>query len=165
MGGVFAANISTAQAFIADVTPLKDRAKGMGLIGAAFGIGFTLGPPLGGISSAHLGLGSPGLIAACICGLNFLLAIVRLPETLPPEKRTSRKRFNLFSALKSSRSELVPFLMTFFLYTFAFSMMEQTFSLLFQNKFNYETGVAGYKTGIVLMFSGVIGAIVQGGTD
>jgi MFS family permease len=63
LAGIFAANISTAQAYIADVTPHKDRAKGMGLIGAAFGIGFTLGPPLGGISTAKLGMSAPGLIA------------------------------------------------------------------------------------------------------
>src|SRR3954447_4701824 len=90
-GGVFAANISTAQAYIADVTTPADRAKGMGLIGAAFGIGFTLGPPLGGIASAQLGLGAPGFIAAGICGLNFLLAIFRLPESLPVSSRSKRK--------------------------------------------------------------------------
>src|SRR5689334_11256831 len=52
VGGIFAANISAAQAYIADVTSTEDRAKGMGLIGAAFGIGFTLGPPVGGIAAA-----------------------------------------------------------------------------------------------------------------
>src|SRR5690606_22593311 len=90
-GGIFAANISTAQAYIADVTQPEDRAKGMGLIGAAFGIGFTLGPPLGGIASAKLGLSAPGFIAASICGLNWLLAIFRLPESFPKANRGKRK--------------------------------------------------------------------------
>ena len=63
LAGIFAANISTAQAYIADVTKPEDRAKGMGLIGAAFGIGFTLGPPIGGISVSKLGLAAPGIIA------------------------------------------------------------------------------------------------------
>jgi MFS family permease len=171
-GGIFAANISAAQAYIADVTSLQDRAKGMGLLGAAFGIGFTLGPPLGGIASAKLGLAAPGLIAAGICGFNLLLALFRLPESLSPEIR-------LLNASKPSRSlsplnleqlrtatqhiELGYLLLTYFFVTFAFSTMEQTFSLLFQTKFNLATGDAGLKTGLVLMVSGLFGAVIQGG--
>lgn len=168
-GGVFAANISAAQAYIADVTPPKDRAKGMGLIGAAFGIGFTLGPPLGGISAAKLGLAAPGYIAAAICGFNFLLAIFRLPESLAPELRAQASRRSLaplsLKRLASARRhpELGFLLMAAFLVTFAFSNMEQTFSLLFQQKFQLDTGSAGYMTGWVLMVSSILGAIVQGG--
>lgn len=168
-GGIFAANISTAQAYIADVTSPEDRAKGMGLIGAAFGIGFTLGPPLGGIASAQFGLAAPGLIAAAICGLNLLLATFRLPETFPAEMRKSQPRRSL-SPLHLDRikralqhPELGYLLLTFFLVTFAFSNMEQTLSLLFQNKFNLDTGDAGYKTGLILMTSGLMGAFIQGG--
>ncbi len=172
-GGIFAANISTAQAYVADVTSPAERAKGMGLIGAAFGIGFTLGPPLGGIASAQLGLAAPGLIASGICGLNLLLAIFRLPESLAPENRqtqkTQRKRtllpLNLPQLMASllKKEELGFFLITFFLVTFAFSILEQTFSLLFQVKFHLETGEAGLKTGFILMTAGVLGALVQGG--
>ncbi|MBI2711850.1 MAG: MFS transporter [Bdellovibrio sp.] len=168
-GGIFAANISTAQAYIADVTLPEDRARGMGLIGAAFGIGFTLGPPLGGIASAKLGLEAPGLIAALICGTNFLLAIWRLPESLSPELKKSALDRSLspirWEGLKRSfaNRQLGFFLFTFFVVTFAFSTMEQTFSLLFQTKFNLETGEAGLKTGLVLMVAGIIGALVQGG--
>ena len=173
VGGIFAANISTAQAYIADVTPPQDRAKGMGMIGAAFGIGFTLGPPLGGIASAQLGLAAPGLIAALICGSNLLLAVFRLPESLPLEKRhqgsSSHTRRSL-SPLDFKRliqtfqnPQLALLMATFFSVTFAFSMMEQTFSLLFQTKFALDTGDAGLKTGLVLMVSGILGAIVQGG--
>ena len=175
VGGGFAANISTAQAYIADVTPPKDRAKGMGLIGAAFGIGFTLGPPLGGIASAHLGLSAPGLIAALICGSNLLIALFRLPESLPLEKRQKTHGSTLgshrsLSPLDFTRlmetfrhPQLALLMLTFFSVTFAFSMMEQTFSLLFQTKFALDTGEAGLKTGLVLMVSGILGAVVQGG--
>lgn len=168
LGGLFAANISTAQAYIADVTLPKDRAKGMGLIGAAFGIGFTFGPPLGGIASAKLGIAAPGLIAASICGLNFLLAIFRLPESLPPEVRAAASRPNrpsrILQIVESIQSpHLGSLLLTFFFFTFAFSTMEQTFSLLLQSKFEFATGEAGYKTGLILMASGLMGAIVQGG--
>lgn len=171
-GGVFAANISAAQAYIADVTSLADRAKGMGLLGAAFGIGFTLGPPLGGIASAELGLAAPGFIAATICGANLLLAIFRLPESLPAEIRKQnatgpRRSLSPLSLtqLKAAinHSELGYLFFTFFFVTFAFSTMEQTFSLLFQSKFDLETGEAGLKTGLVLMVSGLFGAFIQGG--
>ncbi len=160
-GGIFAANISTAQAYIADITTPADRAKGMGLIGAAFGIGFTLGPPLGGIASAKLGLAAPGLIAASICGFNLLLALFQLPESYSPEMRGKKSRLKV--SLPRLKGELGFLLVTFFFVTFAFSTMEQTFSLLFQSKFNLETGDAGLKTGLILMASGLMGALVQGG--
>lgn len=167
-GGIFAANISAAQAYIADVTPPEDRAKGMGLIGAAFGIGFTLGPPLGGIAAAHLGLSAPGWIAASICGLNLLLAIIRLPESLPRELRSKKTRSLAplsLAGIRRARAtpELAFLLALFFLVTFAFSNMEQTISLLFQSKFDLDTGRAGYQTGLILMASGILGAFVQGG--
>lgn len=170
-GGIFAANISTAQAYIADITPPERRAQGMGLIGAAFGIGFTLGPPLGGLASAKLGLAAPGLIAAAICGLNFLVAVFRLPESFPKEMRVKAlqiSRGNRVSRISEifrsfSRPVLGYLLVTFFFVTFAFSTMEQTFSILLQNKFDFETGDAGYKTGLVLMSSGLLGAFIQGG--
>jgi DHA1 family tetracycline resistance protein-like MFS transporter len=171
-GGIFAANISAAQAYIADVTSLKDRAKGMGLLGAAFGIGFTLGPPLGGIASAELGLAAPGFIAAAICGTNLLLAVFRLPESLPADirkqnstgPRRSLSPLNLTQLTQAIKHpELGYLLFTFFFVTFAFSTMEQTFSLLFQTKFSLATGDAGLKTGLVLMVSGIFGAFIQGG--
>jgi DHA1 family tetracycline resistance protein-like MFS transporter len=168
-GGIFAANISTAQAYIADVTKPADRAKGMGLIGAAFGIGFTLGPPLGGIASAKLGLSAPGLIASAICGINLILALFRLPESLPVESRKKASKRSLTplpldSLRKAIQHEELGFLLlTFFLFTFAFSNMEQTLSLLFQTKLGLETGEAGLKTGLVLMTSGLFGALIQGG--
>lgn len=170
LGGIFAGNISAAQAYIADVTTPAERARGMGLIGAAFGIGFTLGPPLGGISSSHLGLPAPGLIAAAICGLNALAALVRLPESLPAAHRTQASTRGLrwlpvtpsqvLDAL--SRPRLAWLFFTFFFVTFSFSNMEQTFSLLFQSRFGFSTGDSGLKTGLVLMVAGLLGAIVQG---
>jgi DHA1 family tetracycline resistance protein-like MFS transporter len=169
LAGAFAANISTAQAYMADITETKDRSKAMGLVGAAFGIGFTLGPPLGGIASAKFGLAAPGLIAGTICALNTVVAWVRLGESLPPERRVrALKGWTGPLPLVSLRSAfrhptLGRLLLVFFLVTLAFSNMEQTFSLLFQSKFNLETRDAGLKTGLVLMWSGVLGAVVQGG--
>ena len=165
-GGIFAANISAAQAYIADITTPGERARGMGLIGAAFGIGFTLGPPLGGIAATHFGLSAPGFLAAAICGGNFLLAIWRLPESLPPEARRPPERalspLPLADLLRVSQRGGGVLLLTYFLVTFAFSNLEQTFSLLLQRKFLLTTADAGYKTGLVLMVSGLFGALLQG---
>ena len=85
-GGIMGANVATAQAVIADITGPEDRARGMGLIGAAFGLGFILGPALGG--TAHrLGHSFPGLLAAALSATALILAWLTLPETWPPERR------------------------------------------------------------------------------
>ncbi len=172
LAGIFAANISTAQAYIADVTKPEDRAKGMGLIGAAFGIGFTLGPPVGGISVAKLGMSAPGIIAGSLCLLNLILAYFRLEESLSPELRakayesSSRKgrfaQYETFLSIRHNKALLLAIFSTFFA-TFAFSNLEQVFSLFIQSKFQLMTEEAAYKTGMILMWSGVLGAIIQGG--
>ncbi len=172
LAGVFAANVSTAQAYIADVTEAKDRAKGMGLIGAAFGIGFTLGPPIGGISAAKWGLSAPGIIAGTLCGLNFLLAIFRLKESLPesirqdnlkkPKVGVRREQLHTLKRVARDPKLMLPILSTFFA-VFAFSNFEQVFSLFLQGKLDLTTEMAGYKTGMILMWAGVLGAVVQGG--
>jgi multidrug resistance protein len=172
LAGVFAANISTAQAYIADVTTREDRAKGMGLIGAAFGIGFTLGPPIGGISTAKLGMAAPGIIAGTLCGLNLILAWIRLRESLPPGVRSrnrepshGKSRLAQWETLKRVTRDdrlFLPVVSTFFA-TFAFSNLEQVFSLLIQSRFELSTTDAAYRTGMVLMWSGVLGAVIQGG--
>lgn len=165
--GLFAGNISAAFAYIADITTEKDRAKGMGLIGAALGLGFMLGPPLGGVAAAKISLSAPGYIAGVICGLNAIAAYFRLPESLPVEKRGKKK--SSFFPLSKDRIRFVkhhPYFWTLllinFLAVFSFSNLEQTFSLLFQTKFKFTTGDAGYRTGMVLMFSSLIGVFIQG---
>jgi DHA1 family tetracycline resistance protein-like MFS transporter len=177
LAGIFAANISTAQAYIADVTSEKDRAKGMGLIGAAFGIGFTLGPPVGGISAAKLGLAAPGIIAGSFCLLNLIAAYFRLKESLPesvrahnrekdaqnPHKRSARMvQFETAKRIARDSHLFLPVISIFFA-TFAFSNLEQVFSLFIQAKFSIPVEDAAYRTGMVLMWSGVLGALIQGG--
>jgi DHA1 family tetracycline resistance protein-like MFS transporter len=172
LAGIFAANISTAQAYIADVTKPEDRAKGMGLIGAAFGIGFTLGPPVGGISVAKLGMSAPGIIAGTLCLLNLILAWYRLDESLSPElqakayassaKKSRLAQFETFQAIKDKPALVLAIVSTFFA-TFAFSNLEQVFSLFIQTKFSLATEQAAYDTGMILMWSGVLGAFIQGG--
>src|SRR5213082_840201 len=81
LAGICGANITVAQAYIADITPPEERSKKMGLIGMAFGLGFVFGPPLGALGIHLLGLRGPGCLAASLCALNFCLALAVLPES------------------------------------------------------------------------------------
>ncbi len=129
--GAATANIAIARAFVADVTPPEGRAKGMGIIGAAFGLGFVLGPAIGGILSHH-SLALPGLAAAALAALNGVAAYFILPE---PEQRTVREarrratgspRF--FAEMR--RPGIRRIVLVYFLTVLAFSAMEATYAFL-----------------------------------
>jgi MFS family permease len=132
-GGAAAATIGTAQAVIADTTTPENRARGMALIGAAFGIGFTFGPLLG-FASLFLPLyGAPGYMAAGLSLAALLLAWERLPETLRAGS-TGHLRRRLFDPAGTRRVLTTPvvglLVITFFLATFAFGGLESTLSLV-----------------------------------
>lgn len=164
VAGVAGANISTAQAVIADVTEPDERAKGMGLIGAAFGLGFILGPAIGGIA---LGLGdrAPGLFAAALSAGAFVFALFVLPETRPPQKRTSMEGRvrgwltigRLSAALAHPQVGLL--MVMFFLATFAFANFESTFALFAEDRLSLD---AAHVTRL-FVFVGVLAAVIQGG--
>ena len=170
LAGICGGNITAAQAYLADVTPEKDRAAGMGLIGMAFGLGFALGPVLGALSSgawesarpedyAHVG---PGILGTVICGLNLLAAYFRLPESLPREKlgRMQTRRFaSLSEMLDILRHPAIgPLILLFFVITFAFAMMESVFSIFAQQVMGQSnTGI--YK---LMIFIGLVIAFVGG---
>lgn len=130
--GISGATISTAQAVIADSTPANRRAKGMALIGAAFGIGFTFGPLLGFASLFAKGEGMPGYMASALSLAAFILGYFLLPETLQPGNVASRRRRFDFNALRFAlASPAVGVLVfTFFLAIFAFANFETTLALL-----------------------------------
>ncbi len=167
--GIFTANISTAHAYVTDSTEAKDRIKYMGLIGAAIGLGFTIGPAFGGFSAKFLGFRSPGIIASAICFINFIIAFKYLEESLNKENQEPIKNklnfinFNLSTLKKTfSNKTLAVFLIAGFLATLAFSHLEQCFSLLLQSSLNYTTIEAAYKSGMMLLVMGVVGVIIQG---
>ncbi len=171
LSGVFAANLSAAQAYIADITPPEKRTEKMGLIGAAFGIGFVLGPALGGISAHRLGLAWPGFIAAGICGLNLCLAWFRLPESLPKEVQLANRKkarghydpLNIQQLRRAFSHHFLGLLLAmYFIQIFAFANIEQTFSLFFQTRFNFDAGTAGERTGLLLAFVGLTAGLIQG---
>lgn len=160
--GICGANISTATAYIADVTSEKDRAKGMGLIGAAFGLGFIFGPAIGGVLS-RFGYGVPMFAAAGLSLGNIVFAYFKLAE--PPGTQEIRahnraKRFDraaVRETMGDPRTRMA--ILLFFVATVALTQMEVTFALFMQARH----GFAAQGTGWLLAFMGIIMVVVQGG--
>jgi MFS transporter, DHA1 family, tetracycline resistance protein len=161
LGGIGGANISAAQAYIADVTTPRERAKGMGLIGAAFGLGFVFGPVMGGLLVPY-GYALPGITAATLSFIAFVTAIVFLPEShhhVRPEERV-KQEFSLKEfIIVITVPKLLLLLLLFFLLTFAYANIYATFPLLAEKEFGYNDRQVGYLFG----FLGVVGALTQGG--
>jgi DHA1 family tetracycline resistance protein-like MFS transporter len=157
LGGIAGGNIPTAQAYIADITTHENRAKGMGLIGAAFGLGFIIGPAVGGILT-RFGHATPMWCAAALCFANFVAAIFLLPESR--QGRRDRVSLSRFDLLRRARHHggLVPLLMVFFLVSTAFSGFEATFALFTERRFEFNAERIGY----VFAFIGLVLAIVNG---
>ncbi len=158
--GACAANISTAQAAVADITPPEKRAMGMGLIGAAFGVGFTLGPFIGGELSVY-GLAVPIWVAAGLSAFNFSLALFTLPETREPGKGDGRRR--TIDPRAMFRVLAHPIVGTAigvtFLATAAFAMMESTFALFVDVLYQMNA----QDLGRLFAVAGVVMIGVQGG--
>ncbi len=161
LDGISGGNISTAQAYIADITTKEDRAKGMGLLGAAFGLGFIFGPAIGGILS-HWGIHVPFLFAAGLCFANALLLYFTLPETVTPDHpaRVSAARGRGFAQLINSlKQPRLGFILTiYFLFIVAFSIMTTSFSLYTMFRFGYDAQHNGY----LFAYVGLIAVIIQG---
>ena len=162
LDGITGGNISTAQAYIADITTKENRASGMGLIGAAFGVGFVFGPAIGGILS-RWGIQVPFLFAAGLCFANAILLYFRLPETVtaqrPAANRAARGRGfgQLLNSLKQPRLAFV--LTIYFLFVVSFSIMTTSFSLYTMFRFGYDAQHTGY----LFAYVGIIAVIIQGG--
>lgn len=164
--GICGANISVAQAYIADITPPEDRSKRMGLIGMAFGLGFILGPALGALSLTGFGRTGPGWVAAAMCFGNFLLTCAILPESRQPgsEHAPERPRLSLWSHTLG-RPQVGLLVWLFFLATFAFTSFETTLGLLVSKNFKLDVRQPEDAKKIAYLFAycGLIGALVQGG--
>ena len=159
--GITGGNISTAQAYIADITTPENRAKGMGIVGAAFGLGFVFGPAIGGILS-RWGISVPFFFAAGLAFANAILLYFVLPETVTPDhparaSAATGRWPQLIQALKQSRLALI--LVIYFLFVVAFSIMTASFALFTMFRFGYDAR----DTGWLFVYVGVIGAIIQGG--
>jgi DHA1 family tetracycline resistance protein-like MFS transporter len=167
MAGFFSANIGAAMAYISDITDIKDRSKGMGIIGASFGLGFVFGPFLGGILAQRFSFGVPVFLSAFLSLLSLVLALIILKESLPVElrKKATAGGIKIKAAVLKLKHALqhpnVGFLIVlFFIITFSVANIYSTFQL-------YAESDAGFKFNIeeisyIFAYMGIIGALVQG---
>ncbi|MFD1647594.1 MFS transporter [Haloarchaeobius litoreus] len=176
LAGAMGGNIATANAYMADITPPEDRAKGLGILGAAFGLGFVFGPAIAGIVSSPQALSvfetvlpsampvseftMPSFTAAVLTGGNLVLAYFVLPEPNRRERTAtdadSRLR-QLYDAVRSP--DIGSLVVAFFLASFAFSAFESQFIFLTSDRLGYGTA----ENAVLLTYIGVLIAIVQGG--
>ncbi|WP_041243893.1 tetracycline resistance MFS efflux pump [Gloeobacter kilaueensis] len=157
-GGV----VSTAQAYIADTTPPEKRTGAFGLIGAAFGLGFILGPAIGG-ALVHFDLNAPVYFAGALALFNLLLGSFTLKESLPPEKRQRRSGLDALNPFKQlSRlvgdGKIRGLLVGFFLFNFAFAGFTSIFALSIKDRFGWGPAQVVW----VFAFIGVVSTFVQG---
>lgn len=160
--GACAATVSTAQAYVADTTTEEQRAHGMGMIGAAFGLGFVLGPAIGGLLGGF-GLRVPVFFAAALTFANLLFAAFRLPESHEPNRQQRVHWRALLQPLLNlprqlSRHRLARLFMVAFLATSGMAIFETTFAIMAPAVYGY--GALG--VGALLAYAGLIQAIAQG---
>ncbi len=174
LDGLTGGNISVAQAYISDITDEKNRARGLGLIGAAFGLGFIIGPALGGFLSTiggdlhygaiHWPYALPAFCAAVIAIINLVAVAIFLPESLTEERREEIARnpnttFNLSNLRQAFRRPQVgPLLSTRFFFSLAFAIFQTVFPLYALNRLDLQANQTAY----VLTYVGILVALVQG---
>jgi MFS family permease len=166
VAGICGANITVAQAYIADITPPEKRSARMGLIGMAFGLGFIFGPALGAVSITYFGLSGPGWTAAALCAANFLSALIILRESWKPAEHSTQQRPHFAQFLHTLRHPALGLLIgIFFLATFSFTCFETTIGLLVSKVFHLDlTKDKSVQTiAWLIVYCGVLGALVQGG--
>ncbi len=167
LSGICGANITVAQAYIADLSTPAERSRRMGLIGMAFGLGFISGPMIAVGALLWMGLSGPGWFAASICLVNLGLTWFLLGESRKPGAVTARpagKRFDHWREVLS-RPQIGPLVIIFFFATFAFTCFETTLGLVISRNFDFPPrGTDGeIAISFLFAFSGLIGATVQGG--
>ncbi|HSM23543.1 MAG TPA: MFS transporter [Anaerolineaceae bacterium] len=161
--GLTAGNISVAQAYITDITDDKSRARGLGLIGAAFGLGFIIGPAMGGILS-QWGYSVPAFLAAGIATLNLVVVFLWLPESLTVERKNEillqkKPPISIKSVIATLKKPIVgPLLNTRIFYGFAFALFQSVFALYGQ----YRFGLNAQNIGYILTYVGIISVVTQG---
>jgi DHA1 family tetracycline resistance protein-like MFS transporter len=160
IAGITGGNISIPQAYIADVTAPEKRSHAMGMIGAAFGLGFTFGPLIGGVMS-QISYGAPFFFAAALAVANALLIYLILPESLPREHRAKpHEEASTAEVFRHGRGAMFVLVVTTYFFLIAgFAIMTTLFALFTARRFGYDAHANGYLFGFV----GLVSVIVQGG--
>ena len=161
LNGLTAASFSTANAYVADVTPPQERAKAFGWMGSAFSFGFLVGPALGG-ALAEFDLRLPFLVAGGLTAINWLYGYFVLPESLPVEKRTTSfdwKRANPLGSLAFLRAhgDLLGLAGVGFLFQLAHTVLPSIFVLYSGYRYGWSPGIIG----LTMMATGLLGVLVQ----
>ncbi|HEY9687874.1 MAG TPA: MFS transporter [Coleofasciculaceae cyanobacterium] len=159
--GISGGNISTAQAYIADVTPPEKRSGAMGIIGAAFGLGFVIGPTLGGLLG-HYSIQLPFYVATALALLNMLAIYAFLPESLTPENRKEHpadRASLLQTALEVRNTPLGTVMLCSLLSTIAFSLVTALYTLFTADRL----GWSARENGMMFAYIGLLGVLIQGG--
>ncbi len=163
LSGAFAATFSTANAYIADISSPERRAANFGLIGAAFGLGFTIGPGIGGVLGEEFGPRAPFFAVALLGAANFTFGLLVFPETLPKEnrRRFEWRRANAFGNFVQFRKYpiMLPIAATLFVYQIAHWTFPSVWSYYAIEKFAWSEIHIGWS----LVFVGLMAALVQGG--
>jgi MFS transporter, DHA1 family, tetracycline resistance protein len=160
LAGITGGNISIPQAYIADVTAPEKRSRAMGLIGAAFGLGFTFGPLIGGLMS-RISYSAPFYFSAGLAVINAALVYLILPESLRREHRVRpHEKASIVEVFRHGRGAMFGIIIaTYFFLIVGFSVMTTLFALFTEKRFGYDAQANGYLFGFV----GVVSVIVQGG--
>jgi len=160
--GITGGNLTTAQAYIADVTAPEERARGLGLVGAAFGLGLMTGPALGGLLSLY-GLWAPAFVACAIALSNVLFGLFVLSESLPPERRTAAPTWPRLNSVAQliGLFRLAPIrvlMVTLFTLNLAFAGLQTNFPLYSHARFGWDA----VRNGIFFAYVGVCAVLIQG---
>lgn len=169
--GLTAASFSTANAYVADISTPENRARNFGWMGSAFGVGFLVGPAMGGVLATyavHIGplaldpLRTPFLVAACLCGVNWLYGLLVLPESLPPERRITAfnwRRANPVGSLAMLRAQprLLPLWSLLFLFMLSQQVLPNVFVLYTQFRYHWDLKFLG----VTFFITGALGILVQ----
>src|SRR5438445_536741 len=159
ISGFASGTVSAGEAYVADITSPAERARGMGTIGAAFGVGFVLGPMIGGLADHYLGHLAPGLIAAGLSLVNFVSASLILRESLAAEHRRERPLFDLGHMSEALRRErLRPLMLVWLLAPFAFA----GYTVALPLHATQALGWGAKELGWLFVVIGIIAAAVQG---
>ncbi|MBE1160280.1 TCR/Tet family MFS transporter [Dyella acidiphila] len=164
VSGICAASFSTSNAYIADIVPKERRAAAFGMMGAAFAVGFIIGPALGGFLG-HIGLRLPFWVAAVLSLINFCYGFFVLPESLPPEQRTRHfnwRHANPFGALVLLRRypQVFAFAAVVFLINLAQFSLNSTYVLYTDYRYGWGPQAVGFTLGLVGLCSGVVQAVL-----
>lgn len=160
IAGITGGNISIPQAYIGDVTTPETRSKSMGMIGAAFGLGFTFGPLIGGLMS-RISYATPFYFAAALAVANVVLIYTMLPESLPAERRAKpHEDASAAEVFRHGRGAMFAAVVaTYFFLVAGFSIMTTLFALFTEKRFGYDAHANGY----LFAFIGIMTVLVQGG--